>query len=221
MQAFTTHRGIVVPMDRANVDTDAILPKQFMKSIERTGFGPHLFDGLRYVDLGEPGMDLQSRRPNPDFVLNLQRYAGASVLLARRNFGCGSSREHAPWALWGYGIRVLIAPSFADIFSQNCVKNGLLAVELSESTVDRLFDEVAAQPGYQLEADLNAQVITTPSGETIPFAMDPARRETLLDGLDEIGQTLKQKDLILAFEDQQKKAYPWLFENRFSATEPR
>ena len=221
MQAFTTHRGIVVPMDRANVDTDAILPKQFMKSIERTGFGPHLFDGLRYIDLGEPGMDLQTRRPNPDFVLNLPRYAGASVLLARRNFGCGSSREHAPWALWGYGIRVLIAPSFADIFSQNCVKNGLLAVELSESTVDRLFDEVAAQPGYQLEADLNAQVITTPSGETIPFAMDPARRETLLDGLDEIGQTLKQKDLIRAFEDQHQKAYPWLFENRFSVTEPR
>ena len=220
MQAFTTHRGIVVPMDRANVDTDAILPKQFMKSIERTGFGPHLFDGLRYIDLGEPGMDLHTRRPNPDFVLNLPRYAAASVLLARRNFGCGSSREHAPWALWGYGIRVLIAPSFADIFSQNCVKNGLLAVELSESTVDRLFDEVAAQPGYQLEADLNAQVITTPSGETIPFAMDPARRETLLDGLDEIGQTLKQKDLILAFEDQHQKAYPWLFENRFSATEP-
>ena len=221
MQAFTTHRGIVVPMDRANVDTDAILPKQFMKSIERTGFGPHLFDGLRYIDLGEPGMDLQTRRPNPDFVLNLPRYAAASVLLARRNFGCGSSREHAPWALWGYGIRVLIAPSFADIFSQNCVKNGLLAVELPESTVDRLFDEVAAQPGYQLEADLNAQVITTPSGETIPFAMDPARRETLLDGLDEIGQTLKQKDLIRAFEDQHQKAYPWLFENRFSVTEPR
>ena len=220
MQAFTTHRGIVVPMDRANVDTDAILPKQFMKSIERTGFGPHLFDGLRYVDLGEPGMDLQTRRPNPDFVLNLPRYAAASVLLARRNFGCGSSREHAPWALWGYGIRVLIAPSFADIFSQNCVKNGLLAVELPESTVDRLFDEVAAQPGYQLEADLNAQVITTPSGETIPFAMDPARRETLLDGLDEIGQTLKQKDLIRAFEDQHQKAYPWLFETRFSATAP-
>ena len=219
MQAFTTHRGIVVPMDRANVDTDAILPKQFMKSIERTGFGPHLFDGLRYVDLGEPGMDLQTRRPNPDFVLNLPRYAGASVLLARRNFGCGSSREHAPWALWGYGIRVLIAPSFADIFSQNCVKNGLLAVELPESTVDRLFDEVAAQPGYQLEADLNAQVITTPSGETIPFAMDPARRETLLDGLDEIGQTLKQKDLIRSFENQHQKAYPWLFENRFSATQ--
>ena len=220
MQAFTTHRGIVVPMDRANVDTDAILPKQFMKSIERTGFGPHLFDGLRYVDLGEPGMDLQTRRPNPEFVLNLPRYAGASVLLARRNFGCGSSREHAPWALWGYGIRVLIAPSFADIFSQNCVKNGLLAVELPESTVDRLFDEVAAQPGYQLEADLNAQVITTPSGETIPFAMDPARRETLLNGLDEIGQTLKQKDLIRAFEEQHQKAYPWLFENHFSATEP-
>ena len=210
MQAFTTHRGIVVPMDRANVDTDAILPKQFMKSIERTGFGPHLFDGLRYVDLGEPGMDLQTRRPNPDFVLNLPRYAGASVLLARRNFGCGSSREHAPWALWGYGIRVLIAPSFADIFSQNCVKNGLLAVELPESTVDRLFDEVAAFPGYRLTIDLPEQLVRLPDGTALPFEVQPFRKQCLLNGWDDIGLTLRHADKIKAFEAERLARMPWL-----------
>ena len=175
MDKFTIHQGLVVPIDRENVDTDAIIPKQFLKSIKKTGFGPNLFDEWRYLDKGEPGMDPASRQPNPDFVLNQPRYAGASVLLARKNFGCGSSREHAPWALQQYGIRALIAPSFADIFFNNCFKNGLLPIVLPESTVAKLFDEVAAFPGYQLTVDLPRQVIVKPDGSELPFDVQPFR----------------------------------------------
>jgi 3-isopropylmalate/(R)-2-methylmalate dehydratase small subunit len=211
MQAFTRLDGLVVPLDRANVDTDAIIPKQFLKSIKRSGFGPNLFDEWRYLDHGEPGMDPATRQANPDFVLNFPRYAGASVLLARDNFGCGSSREHAPWALEDYGIRSVIAPSFADIFYNNCFKNGLLPIVLDAATVDRLFRECEASEGYRLVVDLAAQTVTTPGGETLAFEVDPGRKHRLLNGLDDIGLTLLHADKIKAYEDTRKVAAPWLF----------
>ena len=210
MQAFTVHQGIVAPMDRDNVDTDAIIPKQFLKSILRTGFGPNLFDEWRYLDKGEPGQDPASRKPNPDFVLNQPRYQGASILLARRNFGCGSSREHAPWALQQFGFRAILAPSFADIFFNNCFKNGLLPIVLPESAVARLFDEVAAFPGYQLTVDLERQVVVKPDGTTLPFDVQPFRKYCLLNGLDDIGLTLRHKDKIQAYEANRLATKPWL-----------
>ena len=211
MQKFTTLTGIAVPMDRANVDTDAIIPKQYLKSIKRSGFGPNLFDSWRYLDEGEPGMDHSRRRLNPGFVLNQPRYAGASILLARANFGCGSSREHAPWALMDYGFRVIIAPSYADIFYQNSLKNGLLPVVLEESTVQHLFEGVYAQEGYRLSVDLDSQKITTPSGEVIHFDIDPFRKHCLVNGLDDIGLTLEHVDDIRAYEARRRKEVPWLF----------
>lgn len=210
MQAFTVHEGVVAPLDRENVDTDLIIPKQFLKSIKRTGFGPNLFDELRYLDHGEPGMDNSKRPLNPDFVLNQTRYDGASILLARRNFGCGSSREHAPWALLQYGFRAIIAPSFADIFYNNSFKNGLLPLVLSELEVNRLFDEVRAFVGYRLTIDLEAQKVISPSGEEFHFAIDPSRKQALLSGLDEIGSTLKKADRIREFEAEHLARYPWL-----------
>jgi 3-isopropylmalate/(R)-2-methylmalate dehydratase small subunit len=210
MQAFTVHQGLVAPMDRANVDTDAIIPKQFLKSIERTGFGPNLFDEWRYLDKGEPGQDPARRRPNPDFVLNQPRYQGASVLLARQNFGCGSSREHAPWALEQFGFRALIAPSYADIFFNNCLKNGLLPIVLPEAQVSRLFDDVAAFPGYMLTIDLPRQVVVRPDGAELPFDVQPFRKYCLLEGLDDIGLTLRHADKIRAFEAERLARMPWL-----------
>lgn len=210
MKAFQLHKGLVAPMDRENVDTDAIIPKQFLKSIRKTGFGPNLFDEWRYLDKGEPGQDPASRKPNPDFVLNQPRYAGASILLARQNFGCGSSREHAPWAIEQFGFRALIAPSFADIFFNNCFKNGLLPIVLPEATVSRLFDEVAAFPGYELTIDLERQVVVRPQGEEIPFDVQPFRKYCLLNGLDDIGLTLRHKDKIAAYEAQRLATKPWL-----------
>lgn len=210
MQKFTVHKGIVAPMDRENVDTDAIIPKQFLKSIRKTGFGPNLFDEWRYLDHGEPGQDPASRKPNPDFVLNLPRYAGASVLLARKNFGCGSSREHAPWALDQFGFRAIIAPSFADIFFNNSFKNGLLPIVLPENTVGQLFDEVLAFPGYQLTIDLERQVIVRPQGEEIPFEVNAFRKYCLLNGLDDIGLTLRHADKIRLFEAERLAQKPWL-----------
>ena len=197
-------------MDRENVDTDAIIPKQFLKSIKKTGFGVNLFDEWRYLDHGEPGQDPASRQPNPDFVLNQPRYQGASILLARKNFGCGSSREHAPWALDQFGFRAVIAPSFADIFFNNCFKNGLLPIVLPEATVAQLFDEVAAFPGYQLTIDLERQVIVRPQGEEIPFEVQAFRKYCLLNGFDDIGLTLRQSDKIKAFEAQRLATKPWL-----------
>ena len=217
MQAFTVHTGLVAPMDRDNVDTDAIIPKQFLKSIKRSGFGPTLFDEWRYLDAGEPGQDPATRRTNPDFVLNQPRYqpgafgaAGASVLLARSNFGCGSSREHAPWAIEQYGFRALIAPSYADIFFNNCFKNGLLPIVLPEAQVARLFDEVAAFPGYQLTIDLARQVVIKPDGEELPFEVQPFRKQCLLNGWDDIGLTLQHADKIRAFEAERLARQPWL-----------
>ena len=210
MQKFTVHQGLVAPMDRENVDTDAIIPKQFLKSIKKTGFGVNLFDEWRYLDHGEPGQDPASRRPNPEFVLNQPRYSGASILLARKNFGCGSSREHAPWALDQYGFRCVIAPSFADIFFNNCFKNGLLPIVLPEATVAQLFDEVAAFPGYQLTIDLERQVVVRPQGEEIPFEVQAFRKYCLQGGFDDIGLTLRQKDKIAAFEAQRLATKPWL-----------
>jgi 3-isopropylmalate/(R)-2-methylmalate dehydratase small subunit len=210
MQAFTVHQGLVAPMDRANVDTDAIIPKQFLKSIARSGFGPNLFDEWRYLDKGEPGQDPAVRKPNPDFVLNQPRYAGASVLLCRQNFGCGSSREHAPWALEQYGFRALIAPSYADIFFNNCFKNGLLPIVLPESVVSRLFDEVAAFPGYRLTVDLPRQVVVKPDGEEIPFEVQAFRKYCLVNGFDDIGLTLRHADKIRAFEAERLARMPWL-----------
>lgn len=210
MQAFTVHQGLVAPLDRENVDTDAIIPKQFLKSIKRTGFGPNLFDEWRYLDHGEPGQDPATRRPNPDFVLNQPRYRGASILLARRNFGCGSSREHAPWALEQYGFRAIIAPSFADIFFDNCFKNGLLPIVLPESTVGRLFDEVAAFPGYQLTIDLERQVVRKPDGAELGFEVQPFRKYCLLGGFDDIGLTLRHADKIRLFEAERLLKKPWL-----------
>ena len=210
MQAFRIHQGIVAPMDRDNVDTDAIIPKQFLKSIHRTGFGPNLFDAWRYLDAGEPGQDPGSRKPNPDFVLNQPRYQGASILLARSNFGCGSSREHAPWALDQYGFRALIAPSYADIFFNNCFKNGLLPIVLPEPQVARLFDEAAAFAGYALTIDLERQVIVKPDGSEIAFEVEPFRKFCLLGGLDDIGLTLRHADKIRTFESARLLRMPWL-----------
>jgi 3-isopropylmalate/(R)-2-methylmalate dehydratase small subunit len=210
MQAFTVHKGLVAPMDRDNVDTDAIIPKQFLKSIARSGFGPNLFDAWRYLDPGEPGQDPASRKPNPDFVLNQPRYKGASILLARANFGCGSSREHAPWALEQYGFRALIAPSFADIFFDNCFKNGLLPIQLPESQVAKLFDEVRAFPGYSLTVDLPRQVVVKPDGTELPFDVQPFRKYCLVNGLDDIGLTLRHADRIKAFEAERLAKMPWL-----------
>jgi 3-isopropylmalate/(R)-2-methylmalate dehydratase small subunit len=211
MQAFTTLQGLVCPLDRANVDTDAIIPKQFLKSIKRSGFGPNLFDEWRYLDHGEPGMDNSTRAVNPDFVLNKPRYKGAQVLFARENFGCGSSREHAPWALEDYGFRAVIAPSFADIFFNNCYKNGVLPIVLPAEVVDRLFKEVDAAEGYRLAIDLAAQTVTTPAGESFSFDITAHRKHCLLNGLDEIGLTLKHADEIKAFEEKHRAAQPWLF----------
>ena len=211
MEKLNKLNGIVAPLDRANVDTDAIIPKQFLKSIKRSGFGPNLFDEWRYLDVGEPGMDNSKRPLNPDFVLNQPRYQGAQILLARQNFGCGSSREHAPWALLDYGFRVIIAPSFADIFFNNCFKNGILPVVLDEVKVDQLFKEVAASEGYRLAMDLDAQTITTPTGEVIRFEVDPFRKHCLLEGLDDIGLTLQHVDAIRAYEAKRRAEAPWLF----------
>ena len=217
MEPFRIHQGLVAPIDRENVDTDAIIPKQFLKSIKRSGFGPNLFDEWRYLDHGEPGQDPASRKPNPDFVLNQPRYqpgtygpAGASVLLARRNFGCGSSREHAPWAIQQYGFRALIAPSFADIFFNNCFKNGLLPIRLPESQVARLFDEVTAFPGYTLTIDLERQVVVEPGGAELTFEIEAFRRHCLLGGLDDIGLTLAHAEAIRAYEAERLLRRPWL-----------
>jgi 3-isopropylmalate/(R)-2-methylmalate dehydratase small subunit len=210
MQKFNVHQGLVAPMDRENVDTDAIIPKQFLKSIRKTGFGPNLFDAWRYLDPGEPGQDPTSRKPNPDFVLNQPRYQGASVLLARKNFGCGSSREHAPWAIDQYGFRCVIAPSFADIFFNNCFKNGLLPIVLPEAVVAQLFDEVLAFPGYQLTIDLERQVVVRAQGEEIPFEVQAFRKYCLIHGLDDIGLTLRHADKIKAFEAERLATKPWL-----------
>ena len=210
MEKFTVHKGLVVPLDRANVDTDAIIPKQFLKSIKRSGFGPNLFDAWRYLDQGEPGQDPSTRHPNPDFVLNQARYSGASVLLARSNFGCGSSREHAPWALEQYGFRALIAPSFADIFFENCFKNGLLPIKLPADQVARLFDEAAAFVGYQLTIDLLRQVVVKPDGAELPFEVQAFRKYCLVHGFDDISLTLRHADKIKAFEAQRIVTKPWL-----------
>ena len=210
MDAFTVHKGLVAPMDRENVDTDAIIPKQFLKSIKKSGFGPNLFDAWRYLDPGEPGQDPTTRRPNPDFVLNQPRYQGASVLLARQNFGCGSSREHAPWALDQYGFRVLIAPSYADIFFNNCFKNGVLPIQLSELEVARLFDDVAAFDGYSLTIDLERQLVLKPDGASLPFEVEPFRKYCLLGGFDDIGLTLRHADKIRAYEAERLLTKPWL-----------
>lgn len=210
MQKLTLHTGLVVPLDRDNVDTDAIIPKQFLKSIRKTGFGPNLFDAWRYLDPGFPGQNPAERKPNPDFVLNHTRYSGASILLARANFGCGSSREHAPWALEQYGIRVLIASSYADIFFNNCFKNGILPIVLSPTQIAQLFDEVAAFVGYQLTVDLERQVIVKPQGQTLPFEVQPFRKYCLLNGFDDIGLTLRHQEKIRAFEAARLTSKPWL-----------
>lgn len=211
MQAFTTLTGLVAPLDRVNVDTDAIIPKQFLKSIHRTGFGVNLFDEWRYLDRGEPGRDCRQRPLNPDFVLNQARYQQAQILLARSNFGCGSSREHAPWALLDYGFRVIIAPSYADIFFNNCFKNGILPVILTEAAVSQLFDEVYAEEGYQLTIDLATQQVRTPSGQHFDFTIDAFRKHCLLNGLDDIGLTLQHADDIRAYEAKRREQAPWLF----------
>jgi len=210
MQAFTLHEGLVAPLDRENVDTDLIIPKQFLKSIKRTGFGPNLFDELRYLDHGEPGIDNSKRPLNPDFVLNQSRYQGASILLTRKNFGCGSSREHAPWALSQYGFRAIIAPSYADIFFNNSFKNGLLPIILSELEVARLFDEVKSFVGYKLRIDLERQAVVTPEGRELAFSIEPFRKHCLLNGLDDIGLTLQHADKIRAFEAERLARHAWL-----------
>lgn len=214
MKPFTQLTGIAAPMDRANVDTDMIIPKQFLKSIKRSGFGPNLFDELRYLDEGQPGQDCSQRPLNPDFPLNAPRYRGASILLARENFGCGSSREHAPWALEDYGFRCVIAPSYADIFFNNCFKNGVLPIVQDAETVDRLFADMYANEGYELAVDLQAQTITTPSGEVLHFEVESYRKHCLLNGLDDIGITLQQADAIHAYEDKRRQQAPWLFAAR-------
>jgi 3-isopropylmalate/(R)-2-methylmalate dehydratase small subunit len=211
VQAFTVHEGLVAPMDRANVDTDAIIPKQFLKSIKRTGYGPFLFDEWRYMDRGEPDMDCTKRPANPDFILNQERYRGASILLVRENFGCGSSREHAPWALLDYGFRSIIGPSFADIFYNNCFKNGILPVVLDSGIVDGLFNECMATPGYRLTVDLPAQQVRTPGGMSFPFEVGEMRKQRLLEGLDDIALTLKEADAIRAYEERREVEAPWLF----------
>lgn len=210
MNKFTVHQGLVAPIDRENVDTDAIIPKQFLKSIRKTGFGQNLFDEWRYLDAGYPGQDASSRKPNPDFSLNLPRYEGASILLARKNFGCGSSREHAPWAIEQFGFRVLIAPSYADIFFNNCFKNGLLPIVFPESVVNQLFDAVLAFPGYQLTVDLERQVVVKPQGDEIPFEVQAFRKYCLLNGFDDIGLTLRQREKISVFEAERLATKPWL-----------
>ena len=210
MQKFEVHTGLVAPLQRANVDTDAIIPKQFLKSIRRTGFGPNLFDQWRYLDRGEPGKDNSKRPLNPEFVLNQPRYQGASILLAAKNFGCGSSREHAPWALLQFGFRAVIAPSFADIFFNNCTKNGLVPVVLPQSVVDRLFDDVAANTGYRLTVDLPRQRVVEPNGNEHPFEVAAFRKHCLLNGLDDIELTLRHKDKIAAFEKKRLTEQPWL-----------
>lgn len=212
MKAFTTLKGIVAPMDRANVDTDMIIPKQFLKSIKRTGFGKNLFDELRYLDEGQPDQECTGRPLNKDFMLNQSRYQGSSILLARQNFGCGSSREHAPWALDDYGFRCVIAPSFADIFFNNCFKNGILPVVLTEEQVDQLFKETFAAEGYQLEVDLAQQIVKTPASSEFRFDVDAFRKHCLLNGLDDIGLTLEDADAIRAYEATRRQQAPWLFD---------
>ena len=211
MRAFTQHQGIVGPMDRANVDTDMIIPKQFLKSIKRSGFGPNLFDELRYLDEGQPGRDCSQRPLNKEFPLNWERYANASILLARKNFGCGSSREHAPWALEDYGFRAVIAPSYADIFYNNCFKNGLLPVILTEQQVDTLFNEMNDTEGYQLTIDLEAQKVISPTGAEYSFDIDQFRKDCLIQGLDEIGLTLQSSDAIKEYEQKRAAEHPWVF----------
>jgi 3-isopropylmalate/(R)-2-methylmalate dehydratase small subunit len=211
MEKFETLTAIVAPLDRSNVDTDAIIPKQFLKSIKRTGFGPNLFDEWRYLDHGEPGKDNSNRPVNPDFVLNQTRYQGAKILLARKNFGCGSSREHAPWALLDFGFRVVIAPSFADIFYNNCFKNGILPIVLDDDVVDQLFQEVHDSEGYQLTVDLQAQRVVKPNGESIAFDVDEFRKYCMLNGLDDIGLTLQHVDDIKSYEQKRAQEAPWLF----------
>ena len=211
MMPFTIHTGLVAPMDRANVDTDLIIPKQFLKSVKRTGFGPNLFDQLRYLDEGQPGIDTALRPINPDFVLNREKYRGASILLTRENFGCGSSREHAPWALLDYGFRVLLAPSFADIFYNNCFKNGILPIVLAEDMIDALFVQVKSAGQLHLTVDLPQQQICLPGGEALAFEIDMFRKECLLQGLDDIGLTLDKTDLIRAYEERSREKFPWLF----------
>lgn len=218
MRGFTVEDGLVAPLDRANADTDFIIPKQFLKSIRRTGFGVNLFDAHRYLDRGEPGMDHGARPLNPDFVLNRPRYRGATILLARDNFGCGSSREHAVWALADYGFRAVLAPSFADIFRSNCFKNGLLPVELERAAVDALFEEVAGAPGYRLTIDLPGGTVTRPDGGVLPFGVDPFRKRCLIEGLDDIDITLADADAIREFEEGRRRAAPWCFEGLGSAT---
>jgi 3-isopropylmalate/(R)-2-methylmalate dehydratase small subunit len=210
MDAFTTHQGLVAPLDRENVDTDLIIPKQFLKSIKRTGFGPNLFDELRYLDHGEPGMDNSKRPLNPDFILNHSRYQGASILIGRKNFGCGSSREHAPWALAQYGFRAVIAPSFADIFFNNSYKTGFLPIVLSELQLARLFDEVRGFVGYKLTIDLEKQVVIAPDGRAMEFDITPHRKYCLVNGLDEIGLTLRKEEKIRTFEAERLARHPWL-----------
>ena len=211
MEAFTRHKGLVAPLDRANVDTDMIIPKQFLKSIKRTGFGPNLFDELRYLDQGEPGQDCLNRPINPDFPLNKARYKGASILLTRKNFGCGSSREHAPWALEDYGFNVIVAPSYADIFYNNCFKNGILPVILEEYEIEDLFIEVEKIPSFQLDVDLVSQTIITDSAKKYNFELDEFRKDCLIDGLDEIGLTLQHADLVKKYEEHRENRHPWVF----------
>ena len=211
MKAFTRHKGLVAPLDRANVDTDMIIPKQFLKSIKRTGFGPNLFDELRYLDQGEPGQDCLNRPINPDFALNKARYKGASILLTRKNFGCGSSREHAPWALEDYGFNVILAPSYADIFYNNCFKNGILPVILEEYEIEELFSEIERIPGFQLDVDLVSQTITADSAKKYNFELDEFRKDCLINGLDEIGLTLQHADLIKKYEEHRENRHPWVF----------
>jgi 3-isopropylmalate/(R)-2-methylmalate dehydratase small subunit len=211
MEKFVRQEGLVAPLDRSNVDTDAVIPKQYLKSIKRTGYGPNLFDEWRYLDHGEPGMDHSKRPLNPDFVLNQPRYQGATVLLARENFGCGSSREHAPWAILQYGFQAVIAPSFADIFYTNSLKNGLLLIKLDTKTVDKLFKETEATKGYRVAVDLEAQTVTAPGGESYKFDIDPFTKHCLLNGLDEIGLSLERAKEIKAFEAKHRESQPWLF----------
>ncbi|WP_028484031.1 3-isopropylmalate dehydratase small subunit [Thioalkalivibrio sp. ALE17] len=213
MQAFTVHKGIVAPLDRSNVDTDAIIPKQYLKSVKRTGFGPNAFDDWRYLDPGEPGMDSSQRRINPDFVLNQAPFDQATILLARKNFGCGSSREHAVWALTDFGFRAVIAPSFADIFFSNSCKNGLLPVVLAEDEVQTLFEQVEANPGAQVEVNLEEMTVTAPDGTVFGFTLDEDRRHRLLNGLDDIALTLQYADDIRAFEERQRREWPWMAEH--------
>jgi len=212
MEKFTSHKALVAPLDRANVDTDQIIPKQFLKSIKRSGFGPNLFDEWRYTDEGQPGQDCSNRPLNPDFILNKDRYQGAEILLARQNFGCGSSREHAPWALLDYGFRCVIAPSYADIFYNNCFKNGILPVILDDKIVNQLFEETFAREGYQLNVDLSSQTVQSPSGESFSFDVDEFRKHCLLNGLDDIGLTLADADFIRSYEAKRKEKSPWLFD---------